>query len=131
MKFSFTHEQDEFRSSLRRFFADHSPSKEVRRLMDTEAGWERAGWQALIRDLGLAAGRIPEAFGGQNMPYVLHSAVGEIFVSANMAFNMYQGLTHGAYSAILAHGTDAQKAKYLPKMVSCDWTGTMNLTEPH
>jgi alkylation response protein AidB-like acyl-CoA dehydrogenase len=48
-----------------------------------------------------------------------------------MAFNMYQGLTHGAYSAIHAHGTDAQKALYLPKMVTCDWTGTMNLTEPH
>jgi alkylation response protein AidB-like acyl-CoA dehydrogenase len=48
-----------------------------------------------------------------------------------MAFNMYQGLTHGAYSAIHTHGTDEQKATYLPKMVSCDWTGTMNLTEPH
>jgi alkylation response protein AidB-like acyl-CoA dehydrogenase len=60
-----------------------------------------------------------------------HTAVGEMFVSANMAFNMYQGLTHGAYSAIHAHGTDEQKATYLPKMVSCDWTGTMNLTEPH
>jgi alkylation response protein AidB-like acyl-CoA dehydrogenase len=44
---------------------------------------------------------------------------------------MYQGLTHGAYSAIHVHGTDEQKAKYLPKMVSCEWTGTMNLTEPH
>ena len=70
-------------------------------------------------------------YGGQGLPYLMGSAVGEIFVSANMAFNMYQGLTHGAYSAILAHGTDEQKAKYLPKMVSCDWTGTMNLTEPH
>src|SRR3990167_4185110 len=59
------------------------------------------------------------------------NAVGEIFVSANMAFNMYQGLTHGAYSAIRAHGTAEQKATYLPRMVSCDWTGTMNLTEPH
>ena len=48
-----------------------------------------------------------------------------------MAFNMYQGLTHGAYSAIHAHGTAEQKATWLPKMVSCDWTGTMNLTEPH
>ena len=48
-----------------------------------------------------------------------------------MAFNMYQGLTHGAVSAIEAHGTEAQKATYLPKMVACDWTGTMNLTEPH
>ncbi len=74
---------------------------------------------------------IPEEFGGQNLPYLMGSAVGEIFVSANMALNMYQGLTHGAISAILAHGSDAQKATYLPKMVALDWTGTMNLTEPH
>jgi acyl-CoA dehydrogenase len=74
---------------------------------------------------------MPEEYGGQNMPYVLGSAVGEMFSSANMAFTMYQGLTHGAASAILVHGTDAQKDTYLPKMVSCDWTGTMNLTEPH
>ena len=80
------------------------------------------GWTALDCDPN---------YGGQGLPYVMGTAVGEIFVSANMAFNMYQGLTHGAYSAIHAHGTDAQKAMYLPKMVSCDWTGTMNLTEPH
>ncbi len=86
------------------------------------AAMKDGGWTALDCD--------PE-FGGQGMPYVLGCAVGEIFVSANMAFNMYQGLTHGAYSAIHAHGTEAQKALYLPKMVSCDWTGTMNLTEPH
>jgi alkylation response protein AidB-like acyl-CoA dehydrogenase len=61
----------------------------------------------------------------------MHTAVNETFVSANMAFNMYQGLTHGAYSAIKVHGTDDQKQKWLPKMVSCEWTGTMNLTEPH
>ncbi|MDO5605629.1 MAG: acyl-CoA dehydrogenase C-terminal domain-containing protein [Paracoccus sp. (in: a-proteobacteria)] len=83
---------------------------------------KEGGWTALDCD--------PE-YGGQGMPYVMGLATGEIFVSANMAFNMYQGLTHGAYSAIHAHGTDAQKATYLPKMVSCDWTGTMNLTEPH
>ena len=74
---------------------------------------------------------MPEAYGGQNMPYVLGTAVGEMFSAANQAFTMYQGLTHGAASAILAHGTDAQKDTYLPKMVSCEWTGTMNLTEPH
>jgi alkylation response protein AidB-like acyl-CoA dehydrogenase len=83
---------------------------------------KEGGWTALDCD---------PAYGGQGMPYVLATAVGEIFVSANMAFNMYQGLTHGAYSAIHAHGTDAQKATFLPKMVTCDWTGTMNLTEPH
>ncbi|ARJ69850.1 acyl-CoA dehydrogenase C-terminal domain-containing protein [Paracoccus contaminans] len=70
-------------------------------------------------------------YGGQGMPYVLGLATGEMFVAANMAFNMYQGLTHGAYSAIHAHGTDEQKRTYLPKMVACEWTGTMNLTEPH
>ncbi|MGC9370220.1 MAG: acyl-CoA dehydrogenase C-terminal domain-containing protein [Paracoccaceae bacterium] len=80
------------------------------------------GWPGLDCD--------PE-YGGQGMPYILGTAVGEMFSAANQAFTMYQGLTHGAYSAIHAHGTDAQKAKYLPKMVSCDWTGTMNLTEPH
>ncbi len=70
-------------------------------------------------------------YGGQGLPYLMHTVVNETFVSANMAFNMYQGLTHGAYSAILVHGTDEQKAKWLPKLVTCDWTGTMNLTEPH
>ena len=82
----------------------------------------QGGWTALDCD--------PE-FGGQGLPYLMGTAVGEILVSANMAFNMYQGLTHGAYSAIHAHGTAEQKATYLPKMVTCDWTGTMNLTEPH
>ncbi|WP_415184079.1 acyl-CoA dehydrogenase C-terminal domain-containing protein [Phaeovulum sp.] len=86
------------------------------------AAMKEGGWTALDLD--------PE-YGGQGMPYVMGTAVGEMFVSANMAFNMYQGLTHGAYSAIHVHGTEDQKRTYLPKMVSCDWTGTMNLTEPH
>lgn len=83
---------------------------------------KEGGWTALDCD--------PE-YGGQGLPYLMGTAVGEIFVAANMALNMYQGLTHGAYSAIHVHGTAEQKATYLPKMVSCDWTGTMNLTEPH
>ncbi len=80
------------------------------------------GWTGLDCD--------PE-YGGQGMPYLLGTAVGEMWVSANMAFNMYQGLTHGAYNTIHRHGTEAQKAAYLEKLVSCQWTGTMNLTEPH
>ncbi|MFV0361339.1 acyl-CoA dehydrogenase C-terminal domain-containing protein [Tropicimonas sp.] len=79
------------------------------------------GWPALDCD--------PD-YGGQGMPVLLGTAVGELFSGANQSFTMYQGLTHGAYSAIHAHGTDAQKAKWLPRMVSCEWTGTMNLTEP-
>ena len=84
-----------------------------------------------MKDGGWTGLDMPEEFGGQGMPYLMGTAVGELFSGANQAFTMYQGLTHGAASAILAHGTDAQKATYLPKMVSCEWTGTMNLTEPH
>jgi alkylation response protein AidB-like acyl-CoA dehydrogenase len=89
---------------------------------DAFAAMKDGGWTALDCD--------PE-YGGQGLPYLMGTAVGEMFVSANMAFNMYQGLTHGAYSAIHVHGSAEQKATYLPKMASCDWTGTMNLTEPH
>ncbi|MEX0371003.1 MAG: acyl-CoA dehydrogenase C-terminal domain-containing protein [Tateyamaria sp.] len=84
-----------------------------------------------VKEGGWTGLDMPEEFGGQNMPYVMGTAVGEMFSSANMAFTMYQGLTHGAASAILAHGSQQQKETYLPKMVSCEWTGTMNLTEPH
>ena len=84
-----------------------------------------------VKEGGWTGLDMPEQYGGQNMPQVIGSAVGEMFSAANQAFTMYQGLTHGAASAILAHGTDQQKDTFLPKMVSCDWTGTMNLTEPH
>ena len=86
---------------------------------------------AQVKEGGWTGLDMPEQYGGQNMPAVMGSAVGEMFSAANQAFTMYQGLTHGAASAILAHGTDAQKDTYLPNMVACDWTGTMNLTEPH
>ena len=81
----------------------------------------QGGWMGLDAD--------PD-YGGQGMPYVMNCAVGEMFVAANMAFNMYQGLTHGAYSAIHAHGSEAQKSTYLPNMIDGRWSGTMNLTEP-
>ncbi|MEL6799580.1 MAG: acyl-CoA dehydrogenase C-terminal domain-containing protein [Pseudomonadota bacterium] len=80
------------------------------------------GWCALDAD--------PE-YGGQGMPAILNLATGEMFSAANMAFQMYFGLTHGAISAIHAHGSDAQKATYLPHMIEGSWSGTMNLTEPH
>ena len=84
-----------------------------------------------VREGGWTGLDMPEQYGGQNMPAIMGTAVGELFSASNQAFTMYQGLTHGAASAILAHGTDEQKDKYLPNMVSCEWTGTMNLTEPH
>lgn len=78
--------------------------------------------------LGLS---VPAEYGGQGLPYTVHSAVSEYLVSANMALMMYPGLTQGAIAAILTHGTEEQKQKWLPKMVEGTWTGTMNLTEPH
>ena len=95
----------------------------------TPTGFKQAFKQ--VKEGGWPGLDMPEQYGGQNMPYVMGTAVGEMFSAANQAFTMYQGLTHGAASAILVHGTDAQKDTYLPKMVSCEWTGTMNLTEPH
>ena len=84
-----------------------------------------------IREGGWMALDLPEEYGGQNMPGVLGSVVGEMFSAANHSLTMYHGLTHGAVSAILAHGSDAQKATYAPPMAEGRWTGTMNLTESH
>ena len=78
--------------------------------------------------LGLSA---PTEFGGQGLPVTLSQAVNEFQISANMAFSMYGGLTMGATAALIVHGSPEQKKTYVPKMVAGEWTGTMNLTEPH
>ena len=83
--------------------------------------YAEAGWT------GLSAA--PE-YGGQGLPFVLTTVLNEVNASANLAFSMYPGLSQSAYSAILAHGTEAQRALFLPKLASGRWTGTMNLTEP-
>ena len=86
------------------------------------AKYVEGGWAALSCD--------PE-YGGQGLPFVVNQCVYEMLNSANQAWTMYPGLSHGAYEALHAHGTDAQKKLYLPKLVSGEWTGTMCLTEPH
>lgn len=73
----------------------------------------------------------PEEFGGQGMPHVLGFVIEEFMATSNMAFAMYPGLTTGAVSALIAKGSQEQKETYLPKMIAGEWTGTMNLTEPH
>ena len=80
------------------------------------------GWPALSCD--------PE-FGGQGLPATINGCFYEMLNAANQAWTMYPGLSHGAYEALVAHGTDWQKKVYLPKLVSGEWTGTMCLTEPH
>ena len=86
------------------------------------AKFVEGGWPAL--------GCEPE-FGGQGLPQVANTAFYEMGNSANQAWLMYPGLTHGAYECLLAHGSDALKQTYLPKLTSGEWTGTMCLTEPH
>ncbi|MEL7470344.1 MAG: acyl-CoA dehydrogenase C-terminal domain-containing protein [Pseudomonadota bacterium] len=95
----------------------------------TPKGFKEA-WNLLVEG-GWPSMECDEAYGGQNMPSVLNLAVGTMQSSANMGFMMYSGLTHGAYSALHHSGTEEQKQKYLPKLASGEWTGTMNLTEPH
>lgn len=94
----------------------------------TAPGWKDAykqfsesGWAALAGD--------PE-YGGQGLPKLVATAVMEMWKSANMAFSLCPMLTNGAIEAIALRGSDEQKAAYLPKMISGEWTGTMNLTEP-
>ena len=95
----------------------------------TPKGFKEA-YQQFI-DGGWAALACDENFGGQALPQLINSAVYEMMNSANQAWTMYPGLSHGAYECLHAHGTDYQKKTYLEKLVSGQWTGTMCLTEPH
>ena len=79
---------------------------------------------------GWAALPFNEEYGGQGMPKVLGTAAEEIWQSANLAFSLCPLLTHGAVDALEEHGSDELKSLYLPKMISGEWAGTMNLTEP-
>ncbi|WIV98912.1 MULTISPECIES: acyl-CoA dehydrogenase C-terminal domain-containing protein [Roseateles] len=86
------------------------------------AKYVEGGWPALGCD--------PE-YGGQGLPLVVNQSFYEMMNSANQAWTMYPGLSHGAYECLHAHGTPEQQATYLPKLTSGEWTGTMCLTEPH
>jgi alkylation response protein AidB-like acyl-CoA dehydrogenase len=79
---------------------------------------------------GWVGASAPVEFGGQGLPMVLTVAVREYLYSSNIAFAMYSSLALGAVSAIYSHGSAEQKARYLPKLISGEWAGTMNLTEP-
>ncbi|MGQ3375464.1 MAG: acyl-CoA dehydrogenase C-terminal domain-containing protein [Caulobacteraceae bacterium] len=98
-------------------------------VVTTPKGWKEAyhqmveaGWPSLMMD---------PAYGGQGMPSVIGSAVGQFTAGASAAFSMYPGLTAGAWAGIHANASEEIKQKYLPKMSTGEWTGTMNLTEPH
>ena len=111
---------------------NQSGDREGSRLMDdavvTPEGWQDAyrafvegGWNSLAFD---------EQYDGQNLPWLLATAVQEMWHAANMSFGLCPMLTQGAIEAILQHGSDSLKQRLLPKMVAGEWAGTMNLTEP-
>ena len=128
MKFSFSSEQEEFRSNLRRFLADRSPTKEVRRLMETDAGWERDGWRRLNGELGLSAVHIPEAYGGHGFGFselcIVLEEMGRALLCAP-----YFATTVLAAGAILNAGTEAEKQALLPGIASGETTAALASTE--
>jgi len=128
MKFSFSSEQLEFRTNLRRFFTDRSPSKEVRRLMETEAGWEREGWKSLNEELGLTAIRIPEEYGGHGFGFGEHCIVLEEMGRA-LVCAPYFATTVLAAGAILHAGTRAQQQALLPGIALGDTIATLASAE--
>ena len=130
MQFSFTSEQEEFRSILRRFFEDKSPATAVRRLMATETGWDRAAWQALNQQLGLTAIHIPEAYGGQGFSFVELGIVLEEMGRA-LVCAPYFASTVLAATAIVNAGTESQKRELLPTIADGSCIATLAFTEPN
>jgi alkylation response protein AidB-like acyl-CoA dehydrogenase len=114
---------------LNRIGDEHGCTRHEDGSVTTPPGFQDA-WNQFVEG-GWTTLSAPEEFGGQGLPQVVGTAISEYLLSANQAFEMYHGLTAGAIASILVKGSDEQKAKYLPNMVSGRWTGTMNLTEPH
>src|ERR1700760_1998274 len=129
MQFSFTSEQEEFRSVLRRFLEEKSPTTVVRRLMETDAGWDRAGWQELNQQLGLTGVHIPEAYGGQGFGFVELGLVLEEMGRA-LVCAPYFASDVLASTAILNAGTEAQKLALLPPIATGEMVATLALAEP-
>ena len=128
MKFSFSSEQEEFRSNLRRFLAEKSTTKDVRRLMDTDAGWDRAAWKSINTELGLTAIRIPEAYDGHGFGLGEQCIVLEEMGRALLCAPFF-ATTVLAVGAILHAGTEEQKKKLLPDIALGDTIATLAWVE--
>src|SRR5262252_1829764 len=130
MQFAFTREQDEFRSMLRRFFAETSPTTEVRRLMETERGFDPARWRALNETLGVCGVHVPEAYGGQGFGFVELGIVLEEMGRALLCAPYFGSIALAA-TAIMNAGTEAQKRALLPDIAAGDTIATLAFTEPN
>jgi alkylation response protein AidB-like acyl-CoA dehydrogenase len=128
VKFSFSSEQDEFRSNLRRLLADRSPTTEVRRLMETESGYDRDGWRSIDDALGLTALRIPEAYGGYGLTFGDQGIVLEEMGRALLCAPYFATAVLAA-GAIINAGGEAEKEALLPGIASGDTTATLAWVE--
>ena len=128
MRFSFSAEQEEFRATVRRALEARSPTKEVRRLMATDAGFERDGWQKLNQELGLTALHIPEAYGGGGFGYSELAIVLEEMGRGLLCAPFFSTAAL-ATTAILNAGTEEQKKALLPGLADGTVTATLAVTE--
>ncbi len=128
MRFGFSTEQEEFRSILRRFLEAQSKPADVRRLMETEAGFDRDRWKKLNQELGLTAIPIPEAYGGQGFGCTELAIVLEEMGRALVCGPYFSSVVLAA-TAIMNAGTDAQKRRYLPSIAAGDTVATLAFTE--
>ena len=128
MQFTFTDEQEEFRLIVRRFMEDKSPTTEVRKLMETEDGYDKAVWKQLSEDLGLPGIHIPEAYGGQGFSFIELCIVLEEMGRAVFCAPFFSA-TALAATAILEAGSEAQKQALLPDIASGGTLATVAMTE--
>jgi alkylation response protein AidB-like acyl-CoA dehydrogenase len=130
MQFTFTEEQQEFRSVLRRYFEQSSPTSTVRRLMETEAGWDAGAWREMNQQLGLCGVHVPEEYGGQGFSFVELGIVLEEMGRALVCAPYFASAVLAA-TAIMNAGTQAQKTALLPPIVSGETIATLASTEPN
>jgi alkylation response protein AidB-like acyl-CoA dehydrogenase len=128
MRFSFTSEQEEFRSGLRRFLEAQSSTAEVRRLMETDSGFERERWRKINLELGLSAIHIPEAYGGSGFGCGELAIVLEEMGRALLCAPYFSSVVLAA-TAIMKAGTEAQKQALLPAIAAGDTLATLAFAE--
>ena len=128
MNFAFSDEQEELRTAVRRFLAEKSPESEVRRLMDTEDGYDPAVWSQMADQLGLQSLTIPEEFGGSGFTYVELLVVLEEMGAALLCAPFFSSVALGA-NALLTSGDDEAKKSYLPGIASGETIATLAITE--
>src|ERR1700727_1150689 len=128
VKFAFSPEQEEFRQSLRRFLADKSPAAEVRRLMETEAGYDPQVWKQLADQLGLQGLAIPEEYGGTGATPVELGIAFEEMGRALLCAPFFSTVALAA-QALLAAGDEQAKREYLPRIADGSLLATVAVTE--